>query len=101
VEINGVDSNNNDLVQERVGVDDVMVAFDVFTTAIIHVESPYYDMDHYINDHLIIYDRFNETISLLLKMVLDPSKQALVNPAYIVDVFSLTIITCLLKVYSL
>jgi hypothetical protein len=42
-------------------------------------------MDHCINYHLLIYDRFNKIISLLFKMELDPSKQALITPAYIVE----------------
>jgi hypothetical protein len=85
MEIDGTDSDNNRLVHERVDVDVIMVALDVFTTAIVDVESPYYDMVHYINDRFfVIYNRFNEIISLLFKMELDPSKQVLVNTAYIV-----------------
>jgi hypothetical protein len=52
--IDGVDSDNNHLVEERVGVAVIAVALDVFTTAIVDVESPCYDMDHCINDYLII-----------------------------------------------
>jgi hypothetical protein len=42
-------------------------------------------MAHYINDHAIIYDRYNEIISLLFEMELDPSKQSLVTPQYIAE----------------
>jgi hypothetical protein len=42
-------------------------------------------MARYINDHLIIYDRVNNIISLLFEMELGPSEQALVTPAYIVE----------------
>jgi hypothetical protein len=67
MEINGVESDDNHLGQERVDVDVITVALDVFTAVIIDVESPYYDMAHYINDYLIIYDLFNEIITLLLR----------------------------------
>jgi hypothetical protein len=67
-DINGVESDNNRLGQEMFDVDVISVALDVFTIAIIDVESPYYDMAHYINDNLIIYDRFNEIITLFFEM---------------------------------
>jgi hypothetical protein len=66
-------------------VDTIGVDLDVFTAAIIDVESPYYDMAHYTNAHLIIFYRFNEIISLLFEMELDPSRQALVTPTYTVE----------------
>jgi hypothetical protein len=83
METYGVESDNNHLGQEMIKVDVITVTLDVFTTAIIDVESQYYDMAHYINDNLIIYDCFNEIITLLFEMELDPSTQALVTPAYI------------------
>jgi hypothetical protein len=52
----------------NIGVDVISVALEAFTSAIIDNDSAHYDMAHYINDHAIIYDRFNEIVSLLFEM---------------------------------
>jgi hypothetical protein len=83
--IDYADDNNNLGDGLYIGVDVISAALEAFTSAIIDFESTHYAMAHYINSHVIISDRFNEIVSLLIKMELDPSKQSLVTHQYIVQ----------------
>jgi hypothetical protein len=69
----------------NIGVYVISVALEAFTSTIIDFDAAHYNMAHYINDHAIIYECFNEIISLLFEMELDPSKQSLVTHQYILE----------------
>jgi hypothetical protein len=82
--IDTVDDENNPENGLNIGVYVTSVALEAFTSAIINNDSAHYDMVHYIDDHVIIYDRFNEIVSLIFEMELNLSKQSLVTPQYII-----------------
>jgi hypothetical protein len=62
----------------------VQVAIDSFTEALLDTYSDHYGMAHYIIDHPIIFDLFNELLGRLFEMELSPSTKILVTDAYIV-----------------
>jgi hypothetical protein len=83
--IDTVDDNNHLDNGLNIVVDVISVALEDFTSAITDNDSSHYKMDHYINDHVIIYNCFNKVASLLFKMELYPLKQSLVTPQYITE----------------
>jgi hypothetical protein len=77
----------SELVDEdnTIGIDVLLIAVEAYTEALNMPESEHYTMSHYINDHIIIVDHFNELLSLLFKIEINPKTKDLITAEYIVQ----------------
>jgi hypothetical protein len=82
-EDNQPNNDSNDDTDNNVDV--IAVALEAYIEAIVNPEYEHFKFSHYINDHAIIYDRFNGIISLLFEMDLNPAMKSAVTESCVVE----------------
>jgi hypothetical protein len=63
----------------------LLITLEAYTEALHMPELEHCTMSHCNKDHIIIFDRFNERLSLLFEIDLNPKMKDLINAEYIVQ----------------